>query len=81
VGEVSLEHILKYYCVGEVAALDPPLTINFPSVLTFNVFFMWCAVVPLGLATALDINLSNVSLVFITVTFATMVRFYVIKIK
>lgn len=31
-------------------------------------------VVPLGLATALDINLSNVSLVFITVTFATMCK-------
>jgi solute carrier family 35, member C2 len=32
-----------------------------------------CAVVPTALATALDINLSNISLVFITVTFATMV--------
>ncbi|KAJ4749707.1 Nucleotide/sugar transporter family protein [Rhynchospora pubera] len=31
-------------------------------------------VVPLGLATALDINLSNISLVFITVTFATMCK-------
>ncbi|KAJ3671019.1 hypothetical protein LUZ60_008445 [Juncus effusus] len=31
-------------------------------------------VVPLGLAAALDINLSNVSLIFITVTFATMCK-------
>ncbi|KAJ3703978.1 hypothetical protein LUZ61_007683 [Rhynchospora tenuis] len=31
-------------------------------------------VVPLGLATALDINFSNISLVFITVTFATMCK-------
>lgn len=33
------------------------------------------AVVPTAVGTALDINLSNVSLVFISVTFATMVNF------
>jgi hypothetical protein len=32
------------------------------------------AVIPTALATALDVNLSNISLVFITVTFATMVN-------
>lgn len=32
------------------------------------------AVVPTAIATALDVNLSNESLVFISVTFATMVR-------
>lgn len=37
------------------------------------------AVVPTALGTALDINLSNASLVFISVTFATMVRYLLQK--
>lgn len=39
----------------------------------YNNFIIGSAVIPTALATALDINLSNISLVFITVTFATMV--------
>ena len=39
----------------------------------YNDHIIFSAVVPTALATALDINLSNISLVFITVTFATMV--------
>ena len=35
-------------------------------------------VVPTALATALDINLSNESLVFISVTFATMVSCFIL---
>lgn len=37
--------------------------------------FIFSAVVPTAIGTALDINLSNASLVFISVTFATMVSF------
>jgi hypothetical protein len=43
----------------------------------YNNSSIGCAVVPTALATALDINLSNISLVFITVTFATMVYFFI----
>ncbi|XP_006644708.2 probable sugar phosphate/phosphate translocator At1g06470 [Oryza brachyantha] len=42
------------------------------SAMTWRDYFL--RVVPTALATALDINLSNISLVFITVTFATMCK-------
>lgn len=37
------------------------------------------AVVPTAVGNALDVNLSNASLVFISVTFATMVRSYIFE--
>lgn len=59
-----------------------------PIIKLVNVFFVCLysvlfVVVPTALGTALDINLSNASLVFISVTFATMVCsilfYYILK--
>ena len=47
------------------------IILNFCELMT-HMYFPF-TVVPTALATALDINLSNESLVFISVTFATMV--------
>ncbi|RZC64971.1 hypothetical protein C5167_008661 [Papaver somniferum] len=53
---------------------DPWIT---PVILSHDISFLWTfplTVVPTALGTALDINLSNASLVFISVTFATMCK-------
>lgn len=42
-----------------------------------NIWILLFAVVPTAIGTALDVNLSNISLVFISVTFATMVSFMI----
>lgn len=57
--------------------LQQIISLIFALICMYNNSSIGCAVVPTALATALDINLSNISLVFITVTFATMVYFFI----